>query len=191
MVKARQLKLDEQAREIPVTSGILGRAPALGDESPQDRGQGDQDEQDDGQLDRRKEFPERTHVLVLCPAARAAKTLSIFSDFDSFRNLRPRRRSLNLFGERTYNPLGKNSRSRLSDGRWTMTILFMEPLSRAWGRMKIALFRPFDIHKWFVVGFNAFLAGLMDASGGSGGSRVQKGGSLGEFIHFPRTGWDR
>lgn len=71
-----------------------------------------------------------------------------------------------------------------------MTIQFMEPLSRAWGRMKIALFRPFDIHKWFVVGFNAFLAGLMDASGGSGGSRVQKGGSLGEFIHFPRTAWD-
>src|SRR4030066_1005960 len=87
MVKARQLKLDEQAREIPVTSGILGRAPALGDESPQDRGQGDQDEQDDGQLDRRKEFPERTHVLVLCPAALAAKTLSILSELGFLRKI--------------------------------------------------------------------------------------------------------
>jgi hypothetical protein len=38
-----------------------------------------------------------------------------------------------------------------------MTIRFMEPLGRAWQRMKQALFRPFDIHKWFVVGFNAFL----------------------------------
>lgn len=68
-----------------------------------------------------------------------------------------------------------------------MTILFMEPLSRAWKRMKLALFRPFDIHKWFVIGFNAFLAGLMDAAKGSGGSRIQKSASFGEFIHFPRT----
>lgn len=70
-----------------------------------------------------------------------------------------------------------------------MTILFMEPLSRAWNRMKIALFRPFDIHKWFVLGFNAFLAGLMDASNGGGGGRGGKGGSFDEFIHFPRTAW--
>ena len=70
-----------------------------------------------------------------------------------------------------------------------MTIQFMEPLSRAWGRMKIALFKPFDIHKWFVVGFNAFLAGLMDATNGSGGARGGKDGNFGEFIHFPRTAW--
>jgi hypothetical protein len=71
-----------------------------------------------------------------------------------------------------------------------MTILFMEPLSRAWSRMKLALFRPFDVHKWFVIGFNAFLAGLMDASRGSGGSRGGKNTSFGEFIHFPRTAWN-
>jgi len=70
-----------------------------------------------------------------------------------------------------------------------MIIQFMEPLSRAWNRMKIALFRPFDIHKWFVVGFNAFLAGLMDATSGSGGGRGGKNGSFGEFIHFPQTAW--
>jgi hypothetical protein len=70
-----------------------------------------------------------------------------------------------------------------------MTIQFMEPLSRAWNRMKTALFRPFDIHKWFVLGFNAFLAGLMDASNGSGGGRGGKSGNFGEFIHFPRTAW--
>ena len=71
-----------------------------------------------------------------------------------------------------------------------MTILFMEPLGSAWNRMKLALFRPFDLHKWFVIGFNAFLAGLMDAHSGSGGARAQKGGNFGEFIHFPRTAWD-
>ena len=56
--------------------------------------------------------------------------------------------------------------------------------------MKIALFRPFDIHKWFVVGFNAFLAGLMEASNGGGGARAGKEGSFREFINFPRTAWD-
>ncbi len=70
-----------------------------------------------------------------------------------------------------------------------MTIQFMEPLSRAWDRMKTALFKPFDLNKWFVVGFNAFLAGLMDASNGRGGARYTKGGDLGGFIHFPRTAW--
>ncbi len=71
-----------------------------------------------------------------------------------------------------------------------MTIQYVEPLNRAWNRMKIALFRPFDIHKWFVVGFNAFLAGLMEASNGGGGARAGREGNFGEFIHFPRTAWD-
>lgn len=71
-----------------------------------------------------------------------------------------------------------------------MTIQFIEPFGRAWNRMKIALFRPFDAHKWFVVGFNAFLCGLMDASNGSGGGRFSKDGNFGEFIHFPRTAWE-
>lgn len=33
--------------------------------------------------------------------------------------------------------------------------------------MKIALFQPFDLVKWFVVGFTAFLSGMMDSSPGS------------------------
>ncbi|HSA94550.1 MAG TPA: hypothetical protein VLJ16_00770, partial [Acidobacteriota bacterium] len=70
-----------------------------------------------------------------------------------------------------------------------MTIQFMEPISRAWGRMKVALFKPFDLHKWFVIGFNAFLAGLLSASNGSGGSRWGQEGNFGEFVHFPRTAW--
>ena len=71
-----------------------------------------------------------------------------------------------------------------------MTIQFMEPLSRAWRRMKIALFKPFDLHKWFVIGFNAFLAGLLSVTNGSSGSRSGNHGDFGEFIHFPRTAWE-
>ena len=71
-----------------------------------------------------------------------------------------------------------------------MTIQFLEPLNRAWDRMKTALFRPFDLHKWFVFGFSAFLAGMMDASNGGGSGRAGKDGSFREFIHFPREAWD-
>jgi len=71
-----------------------------------------------------------------------------------------------------------------------MTIQYVEPLNRAWNRMKTALFRPFDIHKWFVVGFNAFLAGLMEFSNGGSGARAGKEGNFREFIHFPHTAWD-
>jgi len=71
-----------------------------------------------------------------------------------------------------------------------MNVQFMEPLSRAWKRMTIALFKPFDLHKWLVIGFSAFLAGLMEHNGGSGGSRIQKGGNFGDLVHFPRTAWD-
>ena len=70
-----------------------------------------------------------------------------------------------------------------------MTVQFMEPLSRAWNRMTAALFKPFDVHKWFVVGFNAFIAGLMEVSNGGGGSRFGKKGNFADFIHFPQTAW--
>jgi hypothetical protein len=71
-----------------------------------------------------------------------------------------------------------------------VNVQYMEPLNHAWNRMKIALFRPFDIHKWFVVGFNAFLAGLMEASNGGSGARVGNQGTFREFLYFPRTAWD-
>jgi hypothetical protein len=54
-----------------------------------------------------------------------------------------------------------------------MTIEYLRPISRGWDRMKKALFRPFNLRKWCLVGFTAFLAGLTDWQGnGSGrGSR--------------------
>ena len=56
-----------------------------------------------------------------------------------------------------------------------MNIRYLDPLSRAWGRMKKALFSPFNLKKWFVVGFTAFLAGLTEGPGGGGGNGVKKG----------------
>ena len=49
-----------------------------------------------------------------------------------------------------------------------MSIEYLEPLSQAFQRMKKSLFKPFDVGKWFAVGFTAFLAGLLDYSGGNG-----------------------
>jgi len=49
-----------------------------------------------------------------------------------------------------------------------MNIAYMEPLSQAMKRMKKSLFKPFDVGKWFAVGFTAFLAGLLDYGGGGG-----------------------
>lgn len=49
-----------------------------------------------------------------------------------------------------------------------MHISFAEPLSRSWERMRRILFEPFELAKWLVLGFSAWLAGL--AGSGSGGT---------------------
>ena len=74
-----------------------------------------------------------------------------------------------------------------------MTINYIDPLSRAWGRMKKALFHPFDISKWLVVGFTAFLAGLMDwHKGGDGDSKYRGRGRFDydDFLEFPGRAWE-
>jgi hypothetical protein len=43
---------------------------------------------------------------------------------------------------------------------------FGRAFNSAWERMVVILFRPFDLGKWCVIGFSAFLAGLL--SGGNG-----------------------
>jgi hypothetical protein len=47
----------------------------------------------------------------------------------------------------------------------------IEPLAPAIERVKTVLFRPFDLGKWFVIGFCAWLAQLGKQEGGGGGSR--------------------
>ncbi|MCB0806156.1 MAG: hypothetical protein KDC05_10190 [Bacteroidales bacterium] len=71
-----------------------------------------------------------------------------------------------------------------------MNIELIAPLSQAWKRMKTALFQPFDITKWFMVGFTAFLAGLLDYKGGGRGENSSEYGineGLYEFFTFPET----
>jgi hypothetical protein len=75
-----------------------------------------------------------------------------------------------------------------------MDIEFFAPLGRAFDRMKRALFQPFDLRKWFVVGFAAFLAGLTDARSGGGfwgnPAGKHKGGDPGEIFRMPYEIWD-
>jgi hypothetical protein len=49
-----------------------------------------------------------------------------------------------------------------------MTISYIGPLRQGWERMVETLFRPFDVKKWFVMGFAAWLANLTYGGGGGG-----------------------
>ena len=74
-----------------------------------------------------------------------------------------------------------------------MTINYFEPLSRGISRMNRDLFHPFDLRRWFVVGFTAFLAALADI-GLSGpptsGIRKRSKGQLEDIIYFPQKAWE-
>jgi hypothetical protein len=75
----------------------------------------------------------------------------------------------------------------------SMNIEYFEPLSRAWNRMTRALFRPFNLSNWLVLGFTAFLAGLLDSQGGGGGGSRYTGGQdvdWRDVANFPHTVWD-
>ena len=67
----------------------------------------------------------------------------------------------------------------------------IDPIGPAFERVKTILFRPFDLGKWFTIGFCAWLAYLGSGGGGGGGgggrggrgpSNVHEG--LGEAKHF-------
>jgi hypothetical protein len=58
-------------------------------------------------------------------------------------------------------------------------ISVIDPLSPAIERVKTILFRPFDLGKWFVIGFCAWLAYL--GEGGGSGPNFNFGGQQGEF----------
>jgi len=67
-----------------------------------------------------------------------------------------------------------------------------EPLALAYEWVKQMLFQPFDLAKWFTIGFCAWLAGLGESGGGgnfngfNGGNHEAKNGGqpLEEFRHF-------
>jgi hypothetical protein len=72
-------------------------------------------------------------------------------------------------------------------------IEYIGPLSRGISRMWRDLFTPFDLKKWFVVGFAAFLAGLVEFrfSGGANlGLRRRPEINLEEVLYFPQHIWE-
>ncbi len=74
-----------------------------------------------------------------------------------------------------------------------MPVQFVEPTERAYRRMKEALFRPFDLEKWFVVGFAAWIS-TWSAARSTTGFRVpsswRRGPAPGASEVF-RTGLER
>lgn len=75
-----------------------------------------------------------------------------------------------------------------------MRIYIFEPFAKGFRRMTNDLFRNFDIRKWFVVGFAAFLAQLADFnSGGSGysydDSSFWRRHDWWDVWHFPGEAW--
>jgi len=60
-----------------------------------------------------------------------------------------------------------------------MAISIIDPISSAAGRAKYITFQPFNIGKWFVLGFVAWLATLADGGGGGGGSGFNYSGGRG------------
>ena len=53
----------------------------------------------------------------------------------------------------------------------------MQSTSRAFGSMKRILFEPFDIGKWFVLGFSAWLAHLLESGGAYSSGNYQGSGA--------------
>lgn len=72
-----------------------------------------------------------------------------------------------------------------------MNVSYRAPLERAWKRMTQALFRPFDLRKWLVLGFTAFLAGLMDWQGGRSGRSGHSfdGRDWRDILELPAEAW--
>ena len=68
-----------------------------------------------------------------------------------------------------------------------MTIQYIPPFSRAWKRMEMILFKPFNLGKWFALGFTAFLAELLRTGrGGNFQFRFSKGDlDWDEFFELP------
>ncbi|MBT8211854.1 MAG: hypothetical protein KJN71_01780 [Acidimicrobiia bacterium] len=83
----------------------------------------------------------------------------------------------------------------------TPRVSITDAFSEAWERMKTILFRPFDIGKWFALGFTAWLAGLTGTGGGGSSSSWNVDGpsdapedldGVAESVHSVlREAWER
>jgi hypothetical protein len=64
-----------------------------------------------------------------------------------------------------------------------MQIQYLKPLSESWQRTKATLFQPFDLGKWLVLGFTAWLAGLFRGGGGQVNRSVKGPADVGMAVH--------
>jgi hypothetical protein len=56
-----------------------------------------------------------------------------------------------------------------------MKISYIDSFTAAWNRMSKILFKPFDLSKWMVLGFSAFLAALMSGYPGLSNPGISRG----------------
>jgi hypothetical protein len=70
------------------------------------------------------------------------------------------------------------------------TISVIDPISQAVDRTRDILFRPFDIGKWFVLGFCAWLAGLGQGGGGGSSSSRASSDDWGDVRHEFHHAWE-
>ncbi len=71
-----------------------------------------------------------------------------------------------------------------------MPVAYVEPLNRALADTRRILFRPFDLGKWLVIAFSAWLAGLASGGSGTGGPRWHgKGDRLPDIGYGVRQAW--
>lgn len=70
------------------------------------------------------------------------------------------------------------------------TISVLDPISPAIERVRTILFEPFDLGKWCVIGFCAWLAQLGSGSGGGGGNRAQYDAHRENIRHEMEHAWE-
>ena len=69
-----------------------------------------------------------------------------------------------------------------------MDIHYWDPLGRGLEGMKEILVRPFDLGKWFTLGFTAWLANLINGWGGGGSGANWRGYLDSDELHDVVTG---
>jgi hypothetical protein len=71
-----------------------------------------------------------------------------------------------------------------------MSLGFSQPLAGAWRRMNDLLFRPFDLGRWFVLGFAAWLAGMVESGGTASLQYVLDGDEIRHGHDWPVRTWE-
>jgi hypothetical protein len=72
-----------------------------------------------------------------------------------------------------------------------MRIAYFEPLSRAWARTRVILWQPFDLTKWLLLAFAAWVAGLTFDAGSAVASRADSSSGSGQPWRGFEHAWDR